>query len=263
MPRDVRLPLLLAALLAFFLGLPTARAVSTAEESHLAEDLAAAPQSGETVWLDAAGTRFLALFNETLWPARRGGVLILHDADDHPDRRPLPHALRQELPRRGWAVLALQLPPGDSGTADVVSARLRAGLAWLEERNIAPVALVGQGMGAQWAAQFLAGRKETEPRALALLEPPDAEAPPLLDALGQLRLPVADIHRVVGAEVSPAVTRRATASRLNVNYRQSAVYDARQRMEDVEPLIVNRVSGWLSKVLQAASPGPSAPPPKR
>lgn len=240
------------------------RAVSSAEESRLAEDLSTATQSGETVWLEAEGTRFLALFDETPWPNRRGGVLILHDQDDHPDRRPFPHTLRRELPRRGWAVLALQLPNGASGD---VAARLKAGLAWLEARRIAPLALIGEGAGGREAVQFLAGRKDTEPRALALLDVAEPSEPPalgqFLDALGQLRLPVADIFCLSGAQAFPAIAQRAAAARLNIGYRQSPLYDEHKCMEDTETMMVNRVSGWLSKVLRAAGPGPSAPPATR
>ncbi|HLF98732.1 MAG TPA: DUF3530 family protein [Methylococcaceae bacterium] len=245
-------------------AIPPAHAVSSAEEGRLAEDLSTAMQSGETVWLEAEGARFLALFDETPWPNRRGGVLILHDQDGHPDRRPFPHALRMELPRRGWAVLALQLPNGES---DDAAARLQAGLAWLEARKIAPLALIGHGAGGREAVQFLAGRKAAEPRALALLDVTEPAAPPalrlFLDALGQLRLPVTDIFCLRGTETPAAIARRAAASRLNIGYRQSALYDEPKRMEDMETMMVARLAGWLAKSLRAASPGPSAPPARR
>lgn len=254
----------LSLLIALLSAIPPAHAVSSAEENRLAEDLIKGAQTGETVWLEAGGTRFLALFDETPWPSRRGGVLILHDQDDHPDRRPLPHALRRELPRRGWAVLALQLPVGESGDA---AARLKAGLAWLEARKIAPLALIGQGAGGREAVQFLVGRNEAEPRALALLDVAEPDEPPalrqFLDALGQLRVPVADIFCLNGAEAPPAIAQRATASRLNIGYRQSALYGEHNRMENMELMMVSRVAGWLSKTLLAAGPGPSAPPATR
>jgi hypothetical protein len=248
---------------ALFGALPPAFAVNSAEESRRAEDLDQAGPIGESVWLEAGGTRFLALFDETPWPNRRGGVVILHDREDHPDRRPLPHALRRTLPRRGWAVLALQLGQGGPDTAD----RVAAGLAWLEARKVAPLALVGMGAGGRDAVNFRAGRTEREPRALALVEvddPPDAsERKTFLDALGALRLPVADIHGVRGTEAPAAAVRRATASRLNIHYRQSAVYDAPGRLDTLESLMASRIAGWLADTLRAASPGPSAPPAER
>lgn len=253
----------LGLLLVLWVGPPPVFATSSAEEIRLAEDLDQARQNGESVWLEADGTRFLALFDETPWPNRRGGIVILHDQDDHPDRRPLPYALRRELPRRGWAVLALHLGQGGPDTVD----RLAAGLAWLETRKVVPLALVGLGTGGRDAVGFLADRTEGEPRALALVDvddPPDAsERKTFLDALGALRLPVADIYSVRSTEVPPAVARRATASRLNILYRQSAVYDAPGRLDTLENLIANRIAGWLADTLQAASPGPSVPPAQR
>jgi hypothetical protein len=75
--------------------------------------LAARLNSRDSVWLEAAGEKFLTLYQPDVSGTPRGAVLLLHAEGEHPDWPATMEVLRRTLPQHGWATLAISLPSPD------------------------------------------------------------------------------------------------------------------------------------------------------
>lgn len=67
-------------------------------------------QSPSPIWLQSGGSKLLAFWQEDLSGAPLGAVLILAQPGSTPLESQLLHALQQELPKFGWATLAIGEP---------------------------------------------------------------------------------------------------------------------------------------------------------
>src|SRR5690606_18873197 len=152
----------------------------------------------QQLWLEANGVRFFARWLPDLTGAPRGGVLILHDAGQHPSWPLTVAALFDSLPLHGWHTLAMELPtPGAVPEVEVDSpatptADAGAGLSPLEQRvqgridaalahlgategGTAFVALVAFGQSAPRAAEALRRLEQMRPlQALVLVDAANA-----------------------------------------------------------------------------------------
>ena len=97
-------------LLISLLSTSAAGAANPAREQVVASELIERIGEQEVVWLQSNGSDFLALSAKTPATKERGGVILLHDIDAHPDWPEIISPLRNGLPEKGWSTLSIQLP---------------------------------------------------------------------------------------------------------------------------------------------------------
>ncbi len=105
----------------------------------------------EVVWLDVDAAKVIGVFRASVQPATRGAFLLILPAGYAADAVLATVTLRHELPRRGYATLAVPLPDAPEADSSKVRARLDAALAALTER--APgvdVFVFGEAQAAAW-----------------------------------------------------------------------------------------------------------------
>lgn len=275
---------LLAVLLATLSGtLPAGAEVDRDREAHWAGVLADAP---DRVELAAGGTPFTALYRPDRSGQPRGALVLLPDIDQHPDWPGVTGPLRRGLPEHGWDTLALQTPvplpirPDDQPKAreqflDTGRKRIDAALRHLEGLGVGNVVLVGHGLGALLAADYLssappgvrggvligigAPSRELQLDSAALVGAVDR---PLLDIYGSRDRPgviaeAADRASVARRQVAghrtatyepPGEDNSALAHPARVlAYRQIVVPGADHRFVGHEQLLLRRIRGWLER----------------
>jgi len=250
-------------------GWPAPAAASDqAREARWAEQIRETLFTGKPVELEAGGGKFLALWTEETADEPRGGVILVHGMGAHPDWPEVIHPLRTLLPEHGWSTLSIQAPvlaneAAFSDYAPLVAEagpRIEAALAFLQERKIEPVFLVGHSLGSLMAAAWVASWKEVENPPLAglvLIGMPTVETPPELaaaDSLRKIDIPVLDLYgsqdldRVrAGAPLRRKVARKAG----NEAYRQMEVVGADHFFTGLEDELVRRIHGWLTRTAEA------------
>ncbi|GGO86377.1 hypothetical protein GCM10011348_37100 [Marinobacterium nitratireducens] len=207
----------------------------------------------EAVWLETNSDRTLTLYYPAAQPEPHGALILLPDANHHPDWPTDLHPLRTGLADQGWDTLAVSLPrpprpsvpertaPATSasaatgssltaGAADTMETPLEsygervmkiceAAMRHLESRGRSYLILLGSGSGAGWAARCAGEFQQQRELGLVLLDarPDDSPgAPDLTTLLPQLTLPVLDLYRppATGAPIGEQARLRArTASR--------------------------------------------------
>jgi len=238
-------------------------------EAAVAEQLIAGLKYGEPVWLEAAGSRFLAIYTHTPQAVRYGGVIMLHDLDGHPDWPEVISPLRSELAGRGWPNLSIQLPlltkdaplTGQNYRQlyDNAILRLNSAIDHLNSLGIYNIVLLGHGLGATIVSGHLAGELP-ENHTLYIkgfvgvrfrtIESLPAQYQP--SALLKLRneLPILDIlsSNESATMRQQAQLRKGTARQAkNPNYRQLTILGAEQNFRGSEQLLATRVYSWLKR----------------
>jgi hypothetical protein len=228
-------------------------------ERVVAERLAARHVPGEMQWLAAEGRAFLALYLPAQTDAPRGAVILLHGWGGHPDWPDVVAPLRRGLPRLGWATLSVQLPrlsPEVSHAAEAemvrrAGPRLHAAAAWLADRDSAPVAVAGYGLGAAIAARQLAApvRGVTALVAVSLQAPMHlAAAVGYPEALESVRVPVLDVF--AAADAAPVLAQapeRELWGRKNKvrTFDRIVIDDAGPAFHGREEDLAQHIAAWL------------------
>lgn len=143
-----------------------AAASDAAQEKLWADAVQKILQRGEAVWLQTADSqqKVFAVYTQDMTGKRNGGLIILHDLGQHPDWPEVVAALRSRLPDHGWSTLSVQMPilgrdqPLDKygPLFDDVAPRLQSAIAYLKDKHIDNIVLIGYGLGAAMGAAFLA-----------------------------------------------------------------------------------------------------------
>lgn len=241
-----------ALIAALWLTLASAAAEPLAEaRANQLDDLARhyrnALRGEEVLELTAGGTPFPALYLEQRTGEPLGGVVLVHDAGQHPDWPFRLQQARSYLPEVGWSTLSIALPHAPD--AATVQARITAALGQLDQEAPANLVLLGFGEGAYWASRFLVEQPPAPGDtgyALLLVDatPDRADLPELI---GQLGVPVLDlVFNHDGWAERQARERRAEAARNGLDYLQ--IRDAPDGTFLGEPnpsRTTRRLWGWL------------------
>jgi pimeloyl-ACP methyl ester carboxylesterase len=265
---------LLAVLIVGTLGVvPMATAADLVREARIASQIQDAILEGEVVWLQAGEARFLAIYTPASTPDTRGAAVLLHGSNAHPDWMDVIYPLRTQLPAHGWATLSIQLPvtapdaPPDSWQQNLPLAapRIAAAAAWLKQKQLSPLVLIGHSLGARMGTDYLGGLYGApDPAfqafvAIGLSADPAKPDTGALKALRQIRLPVLDLYGqrdLAGVIASAAARQRAgqlagTAD-FTPDYTQVQVPGADHFFHGLDNLLVSRVRAWLSRVTAPA-----------
>ncbi len=247
-------------------------------ERNLDLALAAQLRQGDLLWLDLEGGSQVGAVHTPASPRvpRKGGLILLHDQGRNPDAPGLMRPLRIGLARAGWESLAVQLPmlsldpvrPMLATDRKAAMARITAVMTWFKAHDILNLALVGHGLGAAFALDYVETlarqpRKEvtippSEPviAAVALIgvvlpEPYRAE---LLAGLETLEAPVLDLYgsRDYRVVLEQADSRLAAATRgEKTRYEQYRFPLAGHGFEALQGPLLQRLRGWLARVAPA------------
>ncbi len=235
------------------------------------------------LWLQAKGKNFLALNQPQNTANGRGAVILLHDEGSHPNWPNSINSLRSSLPNYGWHTLAISLPDsedmaatsqgeemtkgvGSSTTAmvqekpaHIIINRINAAYQYLNEQAEFNIVLLGEGVGAGWAAQYLSQSQSERTsgnskkiQALIVINPRTPASEPTINfsqILAQQKLPILEI----ATTGSPNDKRQAEQRRVNFrhanknNYRQIRLPKYTVGQAGNNNLLSKRVRVWLEK----------------
>jgi len=267
----------LALMLALVLATGGGMADDPVAELELDQALAAQLRQGKLVWLDVPGRKVAAVQTPGSGRVpRRGGLILLHDRGRNPDWPGLMRPLRTGLARAGWESLAVQMPmtavdaPGAMLDTDrkQALARITAAVAWFKAHKILNLALIGHGLGAAYALDYLesiqarsgqdAATPITVPRITALVmlgaSLPEPWRARLLAGLETLETPILDLYgsRDHTTVQDQAVVRLAAARRADKgHYQQYRMPLAGHDFEKLQRPLGLRLRGWLDRVAPA------------
>lgn len=250
----------LAPILCLLLLGPT-HAASTSNlqrEKAWADQIVETLIAGDAVWLEAANTKFLALYTPPA-NASTKGIILIHGRGVHPAWGFF-DSLRVDLADAGWHTLSLQMPILDTdvkfsayaATFSEAFSRVDSGLRYLKERGVDQVFLVGHSSGAMTAVAY--GADPAKGRIAGIVglglaaEPAGGPLMQPAQMLAKVKVPVLDLY---GAEDLPivrntAAARRAAARRAgNTRYIQDQVAHANHFYTDRYDALRDRVLTWL------------------
>ncbi len=245
-----------------------AAAADLLREQRIAEQIEEAILVGEPLYLNADGLEFLAIHTESNLSSVRGGAIILHGHGANPNWTDVVQPLRSGLPDGGWETLSLQLPvPAADAPDGAVEAlipealpRIRAGVAYFQQRDIRNIVLVGHSLGARMGAHYLAANPSREIRAfvaVGMSVPGPSADDKTLVAVQNIKIPVFDIYG--SRDIDPVLhtaDRRAAAARRGGNreYRQLEVPGADHFFSGMGDELTARVRAWLTRVVGTPVP---------
>lgn len=252
-----------------------------------AETLAKTLKPDETLWLDVDQEKFLAIFTPDLSGQPKGGAIILHDADGHPDWPDVVRPLRTFLPLHGWATIAIQLPHLDSIDGylphqQLINHRIQKAAEHLRSIGLNNIALIGHGSGAMAAATYLANDSSDQgirgfvgiSLSVVMTEKSDDYLPAQLE---KIKLPILDIYGSRDlATVTTTARERSLAAKKSSNnatteeklepykkaglsksannsirgyiaYRQLEIEGANHNFNSQDGTLSKRVLGWLER----------------
>lgn len=231
-------------------------------ELDYAENIQAYPLEGKIVWLQAGEQRFLALYAETEKTDNANAAIILHDAGEYPDQKPLAHALRTQLPQHNWATLAVQMPLREPGAGDAdyyplfiqANERIAAAVDYLQKNAAKNIVIIGHGLGGLMAAYAVNEKADKIAALVAISLPvPDSSAPqaqtlafiktiarPFFDMYAEFDLPA----------VADTAYQRRMAGKENPVYRQVRMDGENHAFQQDPERLVKRLYSWLSSTFQ-------------
>ncbi len=232
-------------------------------EQSLAREIERSKPEGKVLRLNVEGQDVLALHSSSHLKESNGGVVILHGGGAHADSNAVINPLRTRLPGRGWETLSVQMPVASAGAAQWVHEemipqaipRIRAAMDFFRQNNIDRLVLVGHGLGARMAMEYLgqAGKDELlGVVAISLYVDPERKDGGSLGVLRKVISPILDLYGSRDIEpVLITVRDRATAVKVagNQRYRQDRMEGADHFFLGLEGELVSRVHSWMMAIL--------------
>jgi len=259
---------------------------------EFAQSLEKGLQNGKAVWLDDANAKFFAVYDPDQSGQPKGAVIILHDANSHPDKPEVIRPLRSDLPVHGWASISIQLPYLSSvddytNKQTIINQRINSAANYMQTLGISNIALLGHGTGAMAATAYLSAPQDASIQAfiaisLGLLDKSE-KAESISQQLEKITVPILDIYgsndldhvtgtamtRALAAKISSgtvtsskqidsykrsAIAKSSTQnSQGYISYRQVVIEGASHDFTGVSTLLTKRVAGWLERHAKGVS----------
>lgn len=226
-------------------------------------------QVGESMELTAGDDKFPAIYVEDQTGRVLGGMVLLHDRGGNPNWPGVIRPLRQQLPEYGWATLSIDINPVQVPTEtaaaehmppllelDKLGPRISAAIAYLKEKEIEKIVVLGFGTGAAQMAEYYANNDEPEEvkgliMVNAMFSDPKASVD-VLQKLAEKSAPVLDVcGTAVYKDVLAASERRELLGRhhKDMKYKHYAILGAPQEMSYYEDILIKRVRVWLRRTV--------------
>ena len=255
----------------------------TLAEQRLSRELAAAVSDGRVVNLGEGQQAFLGIFLESQTQKSRGGIILLHDLNNHADWPEVIAPLRRRLTRYGWNTLSIQLPPPPTMTAPIpqstdessvtkleqeIDRRVQAAIEYCRSQRIFNIVLLGHQFGAIMASRYLANKASQDNSISALvavnLYSPalDSEELPDLDTLSKIHGAFLELipDRIPRYARELAEKRQTVMTRLGRDrYKQIHVMGADYTFSGAEFTLASRIQGWLAKLAPSVEVQMAAP----
>ena len=246
--------------LSFFVA--SAQASDFAKEKRWADQIVDEIMTGDAVWLQADGRKFLGIYTESTAGKALGAAIILHGIGAHPNWADVVLPLRTRLPESGWHTLSLQMPilPNKADYKEYIplfpeiAPRVNAAVDFLKKKGIKKIALIGHSMGATMAGHYVANNKNESIRLLVaigatgnMFKHPELD---YVQSLKKIRIPVLDLSGtedladVIATKKLKAQTAEAVG---NKRYQQIEIPGADHFLVGKEDELVKEVSRWLKK----------------
>ena len=261
-------------------GMTEATSISLAEQ-RLSEELAASINVGHAVNLGEPEQTFLGIFLEAQAKKSRGGIILLHDVNNHADWPDVISPLRKAMAKHGWHTLSVQLPPisnsqsTSTNTAQwealeqEVHRRVRVAIEYCQNKRIYNLVLLGHQFGAVMASRYTTA--QASEKALSALVTINLYSPTnllWLDANSQrdlttnVKIAFLDI---VPSQSPDFVLEQAKIRKLAMSnpghdkYKQIPIIGTDYSFIGVEKTLISRIQSWLTKLapsmeVQIASP---------
>jgi len=269
-----------------FPGVTSAQNTNTDHSKDFAQSLEKGLINGKAVWLDDGKTKFFAVYDPDQSGQPKGGVIVLHDANSHPDKPEIIRPLRNDLPVHGWASIAIQLPylvsiDDYTNKQTIINQRINSAASYLKTVGIGNIALLGHGTGAMAATAYLSTQQEASIQAfiavsLGMLDK-NKTPESITNQLEKITVPILDIY---GSNDLDHVTRTATSRALAakkssdsvtssrqidsykrsaiarsstqnsqgyISYRQIVIEGASHDFSGVSSQLTTRIAGWLER----------------
>ncbi len=242
--------------------------------------------SGKALWLDDGKVKFFAVYDPDQSGQPKGGVIILHDANSHPDKPEIIQPLRKDLTAHGWASITIQLPylaSIDSYTKEqtIINQRVNSAASYMQSIGIANIALLGHGTGAMAATAYLSAQQDASIQAfiaisLGILDK-NKKPESISQQLEKITVPILDIYgsndldhvtstamaRALAAKISSdavtsskqlnsykrsAIAKSSTQnSQGYISYRQIVIEGASHDFSGSAQQLTKRIAGWLER----------------
>jgi pimeloyl-ACP methyl ester carboxylesterase len=250
------------AILAQFSAL-IVQASDLAKEQRWADQIIDSIMVGEARWLSAKGQKFLGIYSEITTKKSFGGIIILHGIGIHPNWTDIVHPLRTRLPDHGWHTLSLQMPilANEAEYDDYaplfaeIAPRINAGVAFLHQKGINNIIIIGHSLGSTMASYFIANNPNVGIKALVAVGVSgdlfNDNQLGYFATLAKLKLPILDIFgshdllAVLDTEQDKAEIAREAG---NLNYLQLKVPNANHFFEGKEDQLIENIVKWLMKL---------------
>lgn len=238
---------------------PDANAVPDyAREQRMADEIKDGIMDGKVISLNDGSHDFMAI----LTPAEhaRGAVIILHGRGFHPDWQDVAHPLRTGLAEKGWTTLSLQMPvlEKEAKYYDYVplfanaGKRIDAGIAFLKQQGIAPIALAAHSCGAHMAMDWVDTKGDGEIVAYIGLGMGATDyQQPLIKPfpLDKMKVPVLDVYgeQEYPQVIDTAPERISMMQKAGNNYSKQMVLPASNHyFTDKGPELNAVITNWLN-----------------
>jgi len=269
-----------------FSGLTSAQDTSADHSVEFAQSLEKGLINGKALWLDDGKSKFFAVYDPDQSGQPKGAIIILHDANSHPDKPEVIRPLRNDLPVHGWASITIQLPYLTSiddytNKQSIINQRINSAANYMQTVGIGNIVLLGHGTGAMAATAYLSSQQDTSIQAfiaisLGVLDK-DIEAESIPQQLEKITVPILDIYgsndlehvtrsamsRALAAKISSnavtsskqinsykrsAIAKSSTQnSQGYISYRQIVVEGASHEFSGTSNQLTKRIAGWLER----------------
>lgn len=198
----------------FVVGLTTATASDIAKEKRWADQIVDSIMTGEAQWIPIENHKYLSIYTENNTDQSVGGAIIMHGIGIHPNWDTIVLPLRSELPEAGWHTLSIQMPilKNEAEFNDYiplfpeVAPRINAAIAFLKEKGVDNIVLIGHSLGATMGAHYMANHADKNIAAFVAIGPSAGTESEVdyLNSLKKIRHPVLEIY---GSNDLPAVIK--------------------------------------------------------
>lgn len=231
-----------------------------AREQRIASEIRDAILEGEVVTLNDGSHDFMGILTPAEQP--RGAVIILHGRGVNPDWADVAHPLRLGLAAKGWTTLSLQMPvlAADAKYNDYLplfpnaDQRIDAGIAFLQQKGIAPVVLAAHSCGAHMAMHWVARKGDGAIAAyvgLGMGATDYQQDMPEPFPLDRMKVPVLDVYgeKEYPQVISQAPQRQAMLQKAgNPHSRQMVLPVADHYFKDKGEELTAVVVNWLNSL---------------